>query len=54
MGKKRKESRIDFKGKGPATDAECWNCGKKGHLAQNCWSKPRQVAEVTEEKPEKG
>ena len=33
-------------------DKECWNCGKKGHLAKDCWSKKKaslQLAEGNEE-----
>jgi hypothetical protein len=27
------------KGKGDATDKECFNCHKKGHLKKDCWAK---------------
>ena len=29
-------------GKGAAEVAICWNCGKKGHLSKDCWSKSKQ------------
>lgn len=29
------------KGQQNVGDRECWNCGKKGHLSAECWSKPR-------------
>ena len=25
--------------------AECWNCGKKGHMKKDCWSKKKKELE---------
>ena len=47
------KSKQDQKGKGTGSDVECWKCGKKRNMAQNCWSKPKQVAEVSEEQTPK-
>ncbi len=49
---KGSKGKHDQKGKGPASDAECWHGGEEGHLAANCWHKPRQVAEVDDQQPE--
>ena len=42
-GKGKKGDKGKGKGKGvkgssnPTVTAECWNCGRKGHLARDCW-----------------
>eukprot|EP00959_Pyramimonas_sp_CCMP1952_P437262 9155101-Pyramimonas_sp.AAC.1 len=37
-----KGGRGDSKGtSGDAARTTCWNCGKKGHKAENCWQKLR-------------
>ena len=36
------KSKINSKGKGkgkPSNDKECYVCGKRGHLARDCWSR---------------
>ena len=48
---KGKDGKAKGKGKDSSNQAapECWNCGKKGHYARDCWSKPK-----TNEKGAKG
>ena len=36
-------------GKGATSDIECYKCGKKGHYGKDCWAKPKEVAELSEE-----
>ena len=51
------ESKINSKGKGkgkPSNDKECYVCGKRGHLARDCWSRAnhdKMVNEVEVEDP---
>lgn len=45
---KGKEKGRDGKGKDPRP--ACHNCGKKGHLARDCWS-PKRVNQVTQDGP---
>ena len=51
------KSKINSKGKGkgkPSNDKECYVCGKKGHLARDCWSRAnhdKMVNEVEVEDP---
>ena len=51
------KGKINSKGKGkgkPSNDKECYVCGKKGHLARDCWSRAnhdKMVNEVEVEDP---
>ena len=51
------KSKINRKGKGkgkPCNDKECYVCGKRGHLARDCWSRAnhdKMVNEVEVEDP---
>ena len=51
------KSKINSKGKGkgkPSNDKECYVCGKRGHLARDCWSRAnhdKMVNEVEVEDP---
>ena len=51
------KSKINSKGKGkgkPRNDKECYVCGKRGHLARDCWSRAnhnKMVNEVEVEDP---
>ena len=40
-GKKGSSKGGSSKGSNPAQDITCYNCGKKGHRAADCWSKKR-------------
>ena len=45
------KSKINNKGKGkgkPSNDKECYVCGKRGHLAQDCWSRANHDKMVNE------
>ena len=52
------KGKINSKGKGkgkPSNDKECYVCGKKGHLARDCWSRAnhdKMVNEVEVEDPD--
>ena len=41
MGRKAQANGGSSKGSNPAQDITCYNCGKKGHRAADCWSKKR-------------
>ena len=43
-GKGQYKGKTDEKGKGKA-DRGCFNCGKKGHVAKECWA-PKKVQQV--------
>ena len=49
------KGKINNKGKGkPSNDKECYVCGKRGHLARDCWSRAnhdKMVNEVEVEDP---
>ena len=49
------KGKINSKGKGkPSNDKECYVCGKRGHLARDCWSRAnhdKMVNEVEVEDP---
>jgi len=42
----RRDSKQSYnksnRSEGQREPIECFNCGKKGHIAADCWSKPRQ------------
>ena len=45
------KSKINSKGKGkgkPSNDKECYVCGKRGHLARDCWSRANHDKMVNE------
>ena len=45
------KSKINSKGKGkgkPSNDKECHVCGKRGHLARDCWSRANHDKMVNE------
>ena len=56
-GKSKGKSKINSKGKGkgkPSNDKECYVCGKRSHLARDCWSRAnhdKMVNEVEVEDP---
>jgi hypothetical protein len=51
-GRKKQPEKKKDSGDGP-TPVKCLNCGKKGHLPKDCWSKPKKgeahVAQTEEE-----
>ena len=55
QGKGKSKSKSKGKGKGkPSNDKECYVCGKRGHLARDCWSRAnhdKMVNEVEVEDP---
>ena len=48
--KGKRKGKTDSKGKGH--EVEWYKCGKKGHYAKDCWSKPKQVAELGKDEKE--
>ena len=40
------------KSKGKGNDGLCYNCGKPGHIAANCWLKGKEKAKVIGYPPE--
>ena len=49
QGKGKSKSNSKGKGKGkPDNDRECYVCGKRGHLARDCWSRANHDKMVNE------